>query len=143
MNRIELARALRHQQTKEEKQLWAALRAGRFAGFKFRRQHPLGPYVLDFYCALAELTIELDGFQHGLPENMKYDRKRAEWLSAAGIEVLRFWNGTWNSNRDGVLLSIWSALHRRVGRGELDRMCQNRRYVPPDPARLNDQSPLP
>ena len=53
------ARRLRREQTKEEKQLWGALRAGRFAGFKFRRQHPLGRYYLDFYCPQAKLSVEL------------------------------------------------------------------------------------
>lgn len=56
------ARRLRREQTDEEKELWRALRAGRFAGFKFRRQHPLGEYFLDFYCPAAKLSIELDGF---------------------------------------------------------------------------------
>ncbi|PYJ84712.1 MAG: hypothetical protein DME22_11780 [Verrucomicrobia bacterium] len=58
---------MRREQTAEEKQRWRALRAARFAGFKFRRQHPIGPYCLDFYCPCARLSVELDGFQHGMP----------------------------------------------------------------------------
>ena len=54
------ARQLRHDQTKTERQLWQAVRAGRFAGFKFRRQHAIGTYFLDFYCPLAKLAVELD-----------------------------------------------------------------------------------
>ena len=67
MNSIQTARQLRRDQTDEEKELWRALRSHRFAGFKFRRQHPAGIYILDFYCAAARLDVELDGFQHGLP----------------------------------------------------------------------------
>src|SRR6476619_5791016 len=70
-----LARLLRRNQTEEEKQLWQALKAGRFAGFKFRRQHQLGECYLDFYCPAVKLSIELDGFQHGLPEQMRHDEK--------------------------------------------------------------------
>jgi very-short-patch-repair endonuclease len=58
-----IARRLRRQQTEEEKELWRDLRAGRFAGFKFRRQHPKGKYLLDFYCPMAKLSVELDRFQ--------------------------------------------------------------------------------
>ena len=65
------------------------MRAGRFAGFKFRRQHPLGPYFLDFFCPAARLSIELDGLQHGLPEPQQRDVEREKYLSAQGIEELR------------------------------------------------------
>src|SRR6202161_1110243 len=109
------ARRLRRTMTEEEKQLWQALRAGRFAGFKFRRQHPLGTYYLDFYCPLARLSIELDGFQHGLPQQMKKDQTRTSFLAAHDIEEVRFWNHQWSKNAEGVLLEIWRALHRRTG----------------------------
>ncbi|HEY9509820.1 MAG TPA: DUF559 domain-containing protein [Verrucomicrobiae bacterium] len=130
------ARRLRREQTKEEKQLWQSLRAGRFAGFKFRRQHPAGPYILDFYCPAARLSIELDGFQHGLPENAKADEERRQYLSAQGIEELRFWNRQWTTNREGVLLEIWNALHRRTGCVEISRKVENNRYIPPKPSDL-------
>ncbi len=68
MNRTVQARRLRRERTPEEKQLWLALRAGRFAGFKFRWEHPVGIYFLDFYCPTAKLSVELDGFHHGMPE---------------------------------------------------------------------------
>jgi len=71
MNIKQIGRHLRRRQTDEEKQLWRALRGRRFAGFKFRRQHAVGPCILDFYCADAKLAIELDGFQHGLPQGMQ------------------------------------------------------------------------
>src|SRR5688572_133871 len=95
MNVTANARRLRRDETAEEKQLWRALRAGRFAGFKFRRQHPLGPYYLDFYCAVAKLSIELDGSQHGEAEARDYDDVRRRVLESQGIEELRFWNRQW------------------------------------------------
>ena len=116
--------------------MWKALRAGRFAGFKFRRQHPLDNYVLDFYCPLARLSIELDGFQHGLPEQMRFDREREQTLADNDIEELRFWNHQWRNNREGVLLTIWDALHRRTGCVKVMRKEENHRYVPPDPDRI-------
>jgi len=136
MNPTANARRLRREQTDEEKELWRALRAGRFAGFKFRRQHPVGEYWLDFYCPAARLSVELDGFQHGMPEQHQWDQLREQFLATLGIEELRFWNRQWRDNRAGVLLEIWSALHRRTGCGKVLRKIQNHRFVPPDPARM-------
>jgi very-short-patch-repair endonuclease len=132
MNAMTQARRLRREQTSEEKELWRALRAGRFAGFKFRRQHPMGNYLLDVYCPVAKLSIELDGFQHGLPEQQKHDEARKTFLAAAGIEELRLWNHQWRKNREGVLIKIWNALHRRTGCVAVMRKVQNNRYVPPN-----------
>jgi ATP-dependent helicase HrpA/adenine-specific DNA-methyltransferase len=136
MKPTDIARRLRREQTEEEKQLWRALRAGRFAGFKFRRQHPAGKYFLDFYCPTARLSIELDGFQHGLPEQRKRDHEREQFLATADIEELRFWNRQWRQNAEGVLLEIWRALHRRTGCVKVLRKLENHRYLPPDPQRL-------
>jgi very-short-patch-repair endonuclease len=136
MNPTANARRLRRDQTDEEKELWRALRAGRFAGFKFRRQHPAGEYWLDFYCPVARLSVELDGFQHGLPEQMQRDEKRRQFLVSQDIEELRFWNRQWRTNREGVLLDIWEAIHRRTGRVKIMRKVQNHRFVPPDPAKM-------
>ena len=136
MNPTATARRLRRDQTDEEKQLWRALRAGRFAGFKFRRQHPHGNYFLDFYCPTAQLSVELDGFQHGLPEYLQHDEERTKALAAEGIEELRRWNHQWRKNREAVLLEIWGALHRRTGCVKVVRKEQNQRFVPPDPRRL-------
>ncbi len=131
-----LARRLRKNQTPEEKQLWLALKAGRFAGFKFRRQHIVGKYYLDFYCPVAKLSVELDGFQHGLPEQQRHDEARKVFLQKNGIEELRFWNGRWNRNRAGVLLEIWNALHRRTGCVAVMRKTENHRFIPPNPDKL-------
>jgi very-short-patch-repair endonuclease len=131
-----VARLLRRNQTKEEKELRHALKAGRFAGFKFRRQHSLERYYLDFFCPTAKLSGELDGFHHGLPEVQKRDAERKEFLESKGVEELRFWNHHWNKNREGVLLEIWGALHRRTGCVAVMRKIQNHRFVPPNPDQI-------
>jgi very-short-patch-repair endonuclease len=131
MNPTANARRLRREQTEEEKQLWRALRAGRFAGFKFRRQHPAGSHYLDFYCPDAKLSVELDGFQHGRSEQRQHDEERRKFLITRGIEELRFWNRQWRENREGVLLEIWNALQRRTGCVVVMRKVQNHRYFPP------------
>ena len=143
MNSTALARRLRREQTAEEKELWRALKAGRFAGFKFRRQHPRGDFILDFYCPLARLSVELDGFQHGLPEQLQRDEAQAKFLADEGIEELRFWNHQWRKNRDGVLLEIWDALHRRTGCVEVMRKEENHRFVPPKPGQLTEKPAQP
>ena len=138
MEIIANARRLRREQTDAEKELWRALRAGRFAGFKFRRQHPAGTFYLDFYCPAAKLSIELDGSQHGMPEQRQRDQMREQWLNQEGIEELRFWNHQWRTNREGVLLEIWHALHRRTGCEVVVRKRQNHRYVPPKSSQIKD-----
>jgi len=85
---------------------------------------------------MARLSVELDGFQHGLPEQLQRDEERAEFLAAEGIEELRFWNHQWNQNRQGLLLEIWEALHRRTGCVKVMRKEQNHRFVPPKPEQL-------
>jgi very-short-patch-repair endonuclease len=131
VSRMGNATRLRRKQTREEAQLWQTLRAGRFAGFKFRRQHPLGGYILDFYCPAARLAVELDGFEHGLPRQQKHDVVREHFLAGEGIEVLRFWNHQRRSNREGVLWEIWHALQRRTGCLQVIRKENNNRFVPP------------
>ena len=132
MSRKQTARALRRSQTEEEKELWQALRSHRFAGFKFRRQHPVGDYILDFYCAAAKLDIELDGFQHGLPEELQHDADREKFLAEQGIETLRFWNRQWRQNREGCLLEIWNAVQRRTGWVRVMKNEDQQRFIPPD-----------
>ena len=61
-------------------------------GFKFRRQHPIGPYIVDFYCPMAQLAIEIDGGQHNQDDQLLYDERRTAFLEEQGIKVLRFWN---------------------------------------------------
>jgi ATP-dependent helicase HrpA/adenine-specific DNA-methyltransferase len=89
---IARSRQLRRDQTWAEKLLWRWLRDRRFSGYKFRRQHPIGDYHLDFFCEEAELNIELDGRQHGFPEQRRHDEEREKFLQSRGIKTLRFWN---------------------------------------------------
>jgi len=111
----QIARNLRRYQTDEENAFCRALRGRQFAGFKFRRQHVIGEYISDFYCADAQLAGEHDGFQHGLPGDIQRDERRERFLTEQGIETLRFWNHHGPDNREDPLLAIWDALQRRTG----------------------------
>ncbi|MDQ0463978.1 very-short-patch-repair endonuclease [Caulobacter ginsengisoli] len=75
--------------TLPEVMLWQAVRANRLNGLKFRRQHPAGPYILDFFCAERDLAIEVDGGVHGDPDQIAHDQRRDAWLRERGIVVLR------------------------------------------------------
>ncbi|MBX3529554.1 MAG: endonuclease domain-containing protein [Rhizobiaceae bacterium] len=83
------ARRLRREFTLPESLLWEQLRGARLDRPRFRRQHPVGPYVLDFYCATARLAVEVDGSHHDLERQMKADNRRDDWLATEGIQVLR------------------------------------------------------
>jgi len=85
-----LARKLRHQSTDAERVLWRYLRAHRMAGYKFRRQVVIDPYIVDFVCLEARLIVEADGGQH--LEQAEADLKRSVFLESLGYKVLRFWN---------------------------------------------------
>ena len=87
-------------------------------------------------------SVELDGFQHGLTEHRRRDEERAKFLAAEGIEELRYWNHQWRKNREGVLLEIWKALHRRTGCVKVLRKEQNHRFVPPKPEQLMGEPKL-
>ncbi len=106
---IQNARRLRKEMTDAERKLWAVLRGSRLDGYKFRRQHPLGRYVLDFFCEQRGLVIELDGGQHG--DQIERDNFRTAWLEAQGCRVLRFWNDDVLVNLPGVLQKIRGVLH--------------------------------
>ncbi len=104
------ARELRSHQTDAEQLLWGVLRAKRFLDLKFRRQHPIGRYILDFYCDELKLAIELDGGQHA--EQQTYDQARTTFLEGQGIHVLRYWNNQVLGETDAVL----QAIYQEVGR---------------------------
>jgi very-short-patch-repair endonuclease len=110
----QIARTLRKDDTWAEKLLWSWLRDRRFSAYKFRRQHPYPPHVLDFFCLEALLNIELDGRQHGTPEQQAKDSARDAWLATRGIKVLRFWNGRLRREKEVVRETIWRALQERV-----------------------------
>ena len=97
------ARSLRVGSTDVEAKLWQKLRNGQIEGAGFRRQHPAGPYILDFYCPSLRLAIELDGGQHSQGERALLDRKRDQWLARRGVTVLRFWNSDITANLSGAL----------------------------------------
>ena len=89
-----------------EKLLWHHLRNRNMAGCKFRRQYPIGPYVLDFFCYERNLAIEMDGRQHGNPRAQAHDVKRDAYLKMHGIRMKRIWNFQLRENLDGVLAGI-------------------------------------
>src|SRR5947209_19275695 len=83
------ARELRRKMTLPEVLLWQALRKGRLASLRFRRQHPMGPYILDFYCPSARLAVEVDGSAHDIADQVQHDARRDEWLVKRGVNILR------------------------------------------------------
>ena len=91
--------------------LWRHIRGKRFSGFKFRRQQPIGPYIVDFVCLDRKLVIEADGGQHG--DTIAYDAARTAWLETQGFRVLRFWNNDVLLRPEVVLDSILSALKEK------------------------------
>jgi very-short-patch-repair endonuclease len=101
------ARRLRRQSTDAERKLWNRLRSRSINGFKFVRQEPIGPYVVDFVCREQRLVIEVDGGQHATD---KRDAVRDGWLTQHRFRVLRFWNNDVLSNIEGVLETIANAL---------------------------------
>ena len=108
MTLLKNAKALRSNMTDAERKLWYHLRAHRFMGRKFKRQKPLGNYVVDFVCMEEQLIIELDGGQHA--DAVEYDRQRDTWLRSQGYTVLRFWNNEMLSEPESVLERIRVAL---------------------------------
>jgi len=99
--------------TLPERLLWRELRGGQLAGARFRRQHPIGPYILDFYCATAFMAVEIDGAAaHGGPDRAAHDDRRDAWLKEQGIQVVRFAAAdVLNDDRRGfVLAAIGAAL---------------------------------
>jgi very-short-patch-repair endonuclease len=106
--KIATARNLRHRQTDAEKILWRFLRNRSLEGTKFRRQHPIGRYVVDFVCLDLKLVIELDGGQHAA--NQLADELRTEELKSRGFHVIRIWNNDMLSNRDGVFRILEQAI---------------------------------
>ncbi|OZA93297.1 MAG: hypothetical protein B7X57_05530 [Erythrobacter sp. 34-65-8] len=85
---VKLARDLRKHMTAPEKMLWQRLRL-RPGGFKFRRQHPIGPYVVDFCCLAERLVVEIDGAAHDHPDRVKFDDRRVQFIKENGFRVLR------------------------------------------------------
>ena len=108
MNNANRARKLRRNLTEAEKALWRMLRKRQAFGCKFRRQAPIGPYIVDFVCFENKLVIEVDGGQHS--ELRCYDAKRTAWLNEQGYRVIRFWNNQVLSESDAVMEAILMAI---------------------------------
>ena len=100
------AKELRRPMTRHEAKLWQCLRGKQFYGIKFRRQHPIYRFILDFFCYQHHLVIEIDGDSHAEPDQQLYDQARTEWLEQRGLRVIRFTNRDIDANIDGVLQEI-------------------------------------
>src|ERR1700680_4613512 len=120
---LDRARFLRRNMGDAEKKLWYQLRRRKMAGFRFRRQVPIGAYIVDFACLSARFIIEVDGGQHNEEDNAIVDAKRTAWLESRGYRVLRFWNSSVLSEIDSVTETIFNVL---------DEM-QSRSSPPPHP----------
>jgi very-short-patch-repair endonuclease len=107
----EVARALRKRLTSQEAKLWVKLRELKSLGYHFRRQAPVGPYIVDFISFRSQLVIEADGGQHGMSEGVRSDRARDAFLHAQGFKVLRFWNSDIDRNLNGVMETILTTLN--------------------------------
>ena len=103
---VKKSRELRKNQTPQEKKLWLYLRKRNINNYKFRRQYPIGNYIVDFICHEKKLIIEIDGGQHNIPINIDYDEKRTAFLKEKGFNVMRFWNNDIDNNIEGVYLEI-------------------------------------
>ena len=110
-NRTTLARNLRRKQTDAERKLWAILRSRQFENSKFRRQEPIGKYIVDFVSLDRELIIELDGGQHNQQPEMEKDEVRTKWLESRGFRVIRFWNNDVLQNLEGIAARILETIN--------------------------------
>jgi very-short-patch-repair endonuclease len=103
---FENAKSLRNNSTDSEKILWQYLKAKKLCGIKFRRQHPLNQFIVDFYSNELKLVIELDGDYHNIPEIQEYDRRREHMLKEWGLTVIRFTNDEINNDISIVIKKI-------------------------------------
>ena len=106
------ARELRNNSTDAERRLWQKLKRRQIAGVKFRRQQPIGPYIVDFVCFERRVAVEVDGGQHS--EQLHQDEQRTHWLEAQGYRVLRFWNNDVLANTEDVAQAVFDAVEKRI-----------------------------
>jgi len=109
---LKRARRLRKSMTEEELLLWSDLKSFRRHGLAFRRQAPIGPFVVDFLCRKAMLVVEVDGDHHGEDSQWDHDVERDEWLRGHGYSVLRFWNADIRADLDAVTEAISAEVRR-------------------------------
>lgn len=105
---LEFAKTMRSNATDAENLMWQLLRAKRFMNLKFRRQHVIKPYIVDFYCHELGLVIELDGSQHGTEDAIQYDAERTKFLEALDLSVVRYWNHDVLNGTEKVLGDLWN-----------------------------------
>src|SRR3954467_3286528 len=108
------AKRMRGEAPDAEKKMWSILRSRKMSGFKFRRQVPIGGYVVDFHCVKSRLVIELDGGQHADKASVEYDERRTARLNELGVRVIRFWDCDVLKHTDEVAESIWRVLKGRL-----------------------------
>ena len=109
---IQKARALRRKMTRAEVVLWQNLRRQQLAGFRFRRQVPVGPFIADFACVESRLIVEVDGETHSEPHEVAYDARRTGFMEERGWRVCRVWNSDIHENLSGVLENIFDQLQQ-------------------------------
>lgn len=115
---LQFSKTMRHTATDAENFMWQILRAKRFMNLKFRRQHVIQPYIVDFYCHEIGLVIELDGGQHGTDDAVEYDDERTKFLEALGLTVVRYWNHDVLGRTDVVLEHLWQVcIELQVNKG--------------------------
>ncbi len=131
--RFEKARQLRRRETHAERLLWKALKHMPVEGSHFRRQVPIGRYVVDFACLAARLVIEVDGARHGAAANSRRDQVRTAWLESQGYRVLRFWNTEVVRDVNGVMTVIHAAVYGCDGVPAPLRHKRARRALPATP----------
>ncbi|MBI4287358.1 MAG: endonuclease domain-containing protein [Chloroflexi bacterium] len=135
---LSFARRLRRESTDAERLLWSRLRRKYLEGAKFKRQQPIGSYIVDFVSFEKGLVVEVDGGQHAEGEMLERDAERTRQLEAKGYRVLRFWDNEVLSNLDGVLETVLDAL-ARTGPPPLSNSLPRRGErdgAPPAPQRL-------
>lgn len=111
---IVLARGLRKRQTDAERALWNKLKDKQIEGVRFRRQQPIGSYIVDFVSLERRLIIEIDGGQHNERKVKEKDEEREKWLKEKGYQILRFWNNDVLTNIEGVLEKIKETLEGKT-----------------------------
>ena len=121
------ARKLRREMSLPEVILWQHLRGDQLEGLRFRRQHPVGAYVLDFYCDAAKLAVEVDGAHHSLGDNPARDTQRDAWLAAGGIETLRIPAPFVLADPSGPLAHILAVARERLAKAPAHRLVRRRR----------------
>ncbi len=105
---------LRKNMTKSEIALWSKLKNKQLQSLKFRRQHSVGPYIMDFYCPKLRLAIEIDGGQHNTKAGLSYDQKRSNYLNSLNIKVIRYWNNDVYINIEGVIADIINKIENKT-----------------------------